>query len=85
VTSLAQEPFDCPACGARGTRTAFASTNELQSRDLDPGNPVGRDAMARAIRADAGRRLQVHEARTLGGKPHFAFRRRESSAGPPHE
>lgn len=36
-------------------------------------NPSGRDGMARAIRADAGRRQRVIESRTPGGKPHFKF------------
>jgi hypothetical protein len=38
-------------------------------------NPSGRDTMARAIRADAGRRLRVIESRTPGGKPRFQFER----------
>jgi hypothetical protein len=36
-------------------------------------NPSGRDAMARAIKADAGRRQRVIESRTAGGKPRFLF------------
>ena len=36
-------------------------------------NPYGRDAMARAIRSDAGRRQRVIESRTPGGKPRFTF------------
>ena len=41
-------------------------------------NPSGRDSMARAIKADAGRRHRVVESRTPGGKPRFVF---EPTAG----
>src|SRR5919201_615910 len=35
MTTLAPQPFDCPACGAGGTRTVVTSTNELEAPDLD--------------------------------------------------
>lgn len=40
---------------------------------LHTANPYGRDMMARAIKADAGRRLRVIVSRTRGGKPRFTF------------
>lgn len=40
---------------------------------LHTANPYGRDAMARAIKADAGRRFEVIESRTPGAKPRFTF------------
>ena len=40
---------------------------------LHTANPAGRDAMARGIRADAGRQMVVHESRTPGGQPRFRF------------
>lgn len=43
---------------------------------LHTANPYGRDAMARAIKADAGRRMRVTESRTPGGKPRFTFEER---------
>lgn len=36
-------------------------------------NPSGRDQIARAIKADAGRRFRVIESRTPGAKPRFMF------------
>jgi hypothetical protein len=36
-------------------------------------NAYGRDAMRRAIHADAGRRMRINESRTPGGKPFFRF------------
>jgi hypothetical protein len=56
-------------------------SREVRGRDLWPrdgitlhtANPAGRDAMARAIRADAGRRYRVSETRTPGGKPRLRF------------
>jgi hypothetical protein len=44
-----------------------------QGITLHTANPYGRDAMARAIRADAGRRFGVVEERTSGGKPKLMF------------
>ncbi len=41
--------------------------------EIHSANPSGRDSMARAIKADAGRRFRVIESRTPGGKPHFEF------------
>ena len=54
---------------------------EVHGRSLWPGdgitlhtaNAYGRDMMAKAIRADAGRRLRVVESRTPGNKPVFRF------------
>lgn len=43
-------------------------------------NPYGREAMARAIKADAGRRQRVIESRTPGGKLRFAFEPIEEGA-----
>jgi hypothetical protein len=40
---------------------------------LHTANAYGRHAMAKAIRADAGRRFQVIETRTAGNKPTFSF------------
>ena len=40
---------------------------------LHTANAYGRDMMARAIRADAGRRQRVIESRTPGNKPVFRF------------
>ena len=40
---------------------------------LHTANAYGRDMMAKAIRADAGRRLRVVESRTPGNKPVFRF------------
>jgi hypothetical protein len=56
-------------------------SREVRGRDLWPrdgimlhtANPAGRAAMARAIRADAGRCYRVNETRTPGGKPRFRF------------
>ena len=46
---------------------------------LHTANPYGRDTMARAIHADAGRRCEVIEGRTAGGKPIFRFERPEET------
>lgn len=43
---------------------------------LHTANPYGRDAMARAIRADAGRRFEVIEEFTSGNKPTFRMKPR---------
>jgi hypothetical protein len=40
-------------------------------------NAYGRDAICRAIRADAGRRLRVIESRTPGNQPRFHFESQE--------
>lgn len=42
---------------------------------LHTANPYGRDAMARAIRADAGRRFEVSERRAAGAHPVFVIHR----------
>jgi hypothetical protein len=47
----------------------------VQGITLHTANAYGRDAMARAIRADAGRRGRVIESRTAGGKPSFRVER----------
>lgn len=63
----------------------LGEAQEIDDRPLWPrdgitihsANPSGRDSMARAIRADAGRRFRVIESRTPGGKPRFIFEPRE--------
>lgn len=41
-------------------------------------NPSGRESMAKAIKADAGRRFDVSESRP-GGQPHFTFEPRHGA------
>jgi hypothetical protein len=46
---------------------------------LHTANPYGRDAMGRAIKADAGRRFRVIEGRTPGGHPIYKVGIQENS------
>src|SRR4051812_47181157 len=84
--SLDYDLGDYLACG-RGIDviTFMIEQYMLHGRDLWPrdgitlhtANPVGRDAMARAIRADTARaRLRVVESLSPGAKPVFRFDRR---------
>ena len=81
--SLDHDLGDDERCG-RGIDIVnwLAEQQEVHDRTLWPeegitlhtANPYGRDAMARAIKADAGRRFVVIEERTPGGKPHLRFK-----------
>lgn len=75
--SLDHDLGDDETCG-RGIDVVnfLGESQEVHDRPLWPeegitlhtANPYGRDAMARAIKADAGRRFRVLEERTRGGK-----------------